>query len=143
MSQQLGTLVAFVKDLGLFPSTPLQIKGVYNSSSRGSEILFWSLRALDSWSAQTYVEAKYEHTHNKNKYIFLILINFILPTCLSVCHMHTVATRGHKRALVPLELELQMVRVAMWVLETEPRLSGRPQVLLTTEPYPQPQIIKF
>lgn len=47
MSQQLGTLVASVKALDLFPSTPLQIKGIYNSSPRGSDILFWPPRALD------------------------------------------------------------------------------------------------
>ena len=58
-------------------------------------------------------------------------------------HIHLRAYGGQKRASNPLELQLQAVIAAMWMLGTKPRLSGEQLVLLTSEAHLQPLNLLF
>jgi hypothetical protein len=48
MAQQLRALATVAEDPGSIPSTHLVAHNIYNSSFKGSDALFWPLRALDT-----------------------------------------------------------------------------------------------
>ena len=54
----------------------------------------------------------------------------VLPACMFLYHMYAGAHGGQKRALDPLELELQIILSAMWVSEIKPRSSARALIAL-------------
>ena len=74
--------------------------------------------------------------------LFFIIFSYVY-VCLfewGMCNMGTVPLEV--KGVGSLELELQVVVSHLtWVLETEPRSSGR--ALLTAEPFLQPQNIHF
>lgn len=57
--------------------------------------------------------------------------------CLNVYHTKADVYRGQNRAADHMELELQAV-LSLWVLGIRPGSSARKNVLLRTEPSPQP-----
>lgn len=60
MTQQLKELVALPDDFGSIPSTTWWLITIFNSGSRGSYAIFYSLQAPGT-------HMMYTHTHNKKK----------------------------------------------------------------------------
>lgn len=57
MARQLGALTVLREDQGWMPRTPQRLATVCNSSSGGSDALFWPPWALYICGAQTYIQA--------------------------------------------------------------------------------------
>jgi hypothetical protein len=60
-------------------------------------------------------------------YLFCIITNFIFILCAHVftCMYVPVSTETRTWHQIPLELELQMIKSAVWVLRIEPRSSAK------------------
>ena len=65
MARQLGALTVLLEDLGWIPGTSQKLTTVCNSSSRGSDALFWPPWALHTCGAQTYIQAGKTFIHMK------------------------------------------------------------------------------
>jgi hypothetical protein len=65
--QQFRTLAAFVEKLDLVTSRYIGVH-ICNSSSRGSDALFWLPQALHSYDTHASIQAKYSYMCTKNKY---------------------------------------------------------------------------
>jgi hypothetical protein len=59
MAGWLRALVAFLEDVGSILCTLLWLTTICNSSSKGSDALFWSLQALHAYGANIYGQAKH------------------------------------------------------------------------------------
>ena len=55
-------LTALPEDLGLIPSTHMVANNVYNFSSRGSDVIFWPLRAPGMHVVLRYACRQNKHT---------------------------------------------------------------------------------
>lgn len=59
MAQLLRTLAALAEFSSLFPSTHMAANNVHNSSSRGTDTLFWPLLALHNMYTFTYMQTEH------------------------------------------------------------------------------------
>lgn len=74
MVQGLGALVALTEDLGCVPSTPRELTTLSNSSSKGSNGLFWPCRHCMCVVHRLYTEAN-THTHKPKINVYLKFIS--------------------------------------------------------------------
>ena len=72
MAQWLRALSELLEDLRLVASTIKQLVTACNTSSRGSNTLFWPLQVGTVHVWYTCMLAKHPYTQNKNKYFFKI-----------------------------------------------------------------------